>query len=171
MIKQYKIDEVADLVGRLKTKKNIILTNYSGIKVKDLSDLRKKLRGVNAEYKVVKNTLFMRALKEAGYENVDNYMTGPVAVAFTDKDLSDVAKILRDFKKEQEKFEFGIGVMDNVVYNSEQVKNIADLPSKEVLISKIMYLVNAPTSQIAMGMNQIMASLARGIKAVAEKNA
>ena len=171
MIKQYKIDEVADLVGRLKTKKNIILTNYSGIKVKDLSDLRKNLRGVNAEYKVVKNTLFMRALKEAGYENVDNYMTGPVAVAFTDKDLSDVAKILRDFKKEQEKFEFGIGVMDNVVYNSEQVKNIADLPSKEVLISKIMYLVNAPTSQIAMGMNQIMASLARGIKAVAEKNA
>ena len=168
MVKQYKVDEVASLVTRLKARGNLILTNYTGIQVKDLSKLRKTLRSKNAEYKVVKNTLFKRALKEVGIEGLDDHLKGPIAVAFMNEEFGDVAKALKDFAKEVEKFSYTVGVMGNVVYNQDQVRKIADLPSKEVLLSQIMSLINGPARGVAVGMNQIMASLARGIKAVAE---
>ncbi|HON77167.1 MAG TPA: 50S ribosomal protein L10 [Spirochaetota bacterium] len=171
MVKQYKIDEVKSLEEKLQAKKNIVLTNYTGIKVKDLSELRNKLREVGTDYKVVKNNLFKIALKNTGYVEMDEYLKGPVAVAFTSEDLSSTAKVLKEFKKEQAVFSFFAGVMENVVYDASGVTRIADLPSKEVLLSQVLSLVNGPGSGIAMGMNQIMASLARGIKAVAEQNA
>ncbi len=171
MVKQYKIDEVGKLTARLSEKKNIILTSYSGIKVQDLSELRRKLRARGCDYKVVKNNLFKRALKESGSVAIDEFLKGPIGVVFTGNDLSEPAKILKEFNKEQEKFSFSAGVMDNVVYNGEQVKRIADLPSREVLLSQVLSLVNGPSTKIAIGLNQIMASLARGINAVAEKNA
>jgi large subunit ribosomal protein L10 len=171
MVKQYKIDEVAKLSEKLSEKKNIILTNYSGIKVQELSDLRRKLRAKGCDYKVVKNNLFKRALKDSGSVAMDEFLKGPIGVVFTGSDLSDAAKILKEFNKEQEKFSFSAGVMENVVYSGEQVKRIADLPGKDVLLSQVMSLVNGPGTKIAIGLNQIMASLARGINAVAEKNA
>ncbi|TAL38808.1 MAG: 50S ribosomal protein L10 [Spirochaetes bacterium] len=171
MVKQYKIDEVQSLSEKLKKKRNIILTNYSGIKVKDLSDLRRKLRSKGCDYKVVKNNLFKRAIKDTIGIDMDKHLVGPVGVVFTETDLGEAAKILKDFNKEIEKFSFSVGVMDNVIYTGEQVRTIADLPSKEVLLSQIMSLLNGPASKVAIGTNQIMASLARGINAVAEKNA
>ena len=170
MVKQYKVDEVSDLVSRLKSKGNVILTNYSGVKVRDISVLRAKLREKNTEYKVVKNTLFKRALKELGITGLDEYLKGPIGVAFVQDEVGEVAKIFKDFAKDQEKFSYSAGVVDSTVYNGEQIKRIADLPSKEALLSQIMSLINGPASKTAIGMNQIMASLARGIKAVAEVN-
>lgn len=171
MVKQYKVDEVASLKSKLEKRKNFFFTNYSGVKVKDLSELRRLLRTKDAEYKVVKNTLFRRALKELGYEGMDNYVVGPLGVAFMNDEVGEIAKLLRDFGKEREKFSVTIGVIDKVLYSEAQVKTLADLPSREVLLSQIMMMINAPTTRVATGMNQIMASLARGIKAVAEKNA
>ncbi len=168
MVKQYKVDEVANLVERLKARNNMILTNYSGIQVKNLSKLRKTLRSKNAEYRVVKNTLFKRALKEVGIAGLDDYLKGPIAVAFVNEEFGDVAKVLKDFAKDVDKFTFSAGYMGSVVYNQEQIKRIADLPSKEVILSQVMSMINAPARGIAVGTNQIMASLARGIKAVAE---
>jgi len=168
MIKQYKIDEVSSMVAQLKEKGNIILTNYSGIRVKDLSKLRKTLRTKNADYRVVKNTLFKRALKEVGIEGLDDYLKGPVAVAFARDDAGEIAKALKDFAKDVEKFSYSAGYLDNVLYNQDQIKTIADLPSREVVLAQLMGMVNGPARGIAVGMNQIMASLARGIKAVAE---
>jgi large subunit ribosomal protein L10 len=170
MVKQYKVDEVAHLVSKLKDRSNLILTNYSGIMVKDLSKLRKTLRSKNAEYRVVKNTLFKRALKEAGIQGLDDYLKGPIAVAFIKEEIGEVAKALKDFAKDVEKFSYSAGILDNVIYAQDQIKRIADLPSKEVLIAQIMGLANGPARGIAVGVNQIMASLARGIKAVAEAN-
>ncbi len=171
MAKQYKIDNVQALVQKLSEKGNLIFTDFSGIKVGVLSELRNKLREKDADYKVVKNTLFKRALKDAGYVDVDDHLKGPIGVVFTGSDLGETAKILKEFKKEQENFRFSLGIMDNIAYNEEQIKKIADIPSKEVLISQIMSLINASASNIAMVMNQTIASLARGINAVAEKNA
>ncbi len=168
MIKQNKIDEVKNLVNKLQARKNLFFTNYSGTKVKDLSELRRGLRQKNAEFKVVKNTLFKRALKEAGYEGLDDYLKGPLGVAFVNEEIGEVAKVLKEFSKDREKFVIAAGVLENVVYNEEQIKKIADLPSKEVLLSQIMSLINGPATHVASGMNQIMASLARGINAVAE---
>ena len=168
MAKQYKIDEVSELIGRLKERKNFILTDYSGVKVNDLAVLRRQLSEKDAQYKVVKNNLFKRALKETGYESVDEHLVGPLGVAFSGDQAGDVAKVLKEFAEKNEKFSFLAGVLDNVVYSKEQIKKIADLPPKEVLLSQTMAMINAPARYIATGMNQVMASLARGIKAVAE---
>jgi large subunit ribosomal protein L10 len=170
MLKQYKIDKVQELVQKLNEKNNLIFTNYSGIKVSTLNELRSKLRENGADYKIIKNRLFKRALKDAGYVEVDEYLKGPIGVVFSADDLGEIAKILKDFKKEEEKFSFSLGIMSNVVYNEEQINKIADIPSKEVLIAQIMSLLNAPASGIAMIANQVTASLARGIQAVAEEN-
>jgi large subunit ribosomal protein L10 len=170
MVKQYKIDEIADLTSRLQARGNVILTNYSGIKVKDLSVLRDRLREKNAEYKVVKNNLFLRALNSLGYSDTENFVKGPIGVTFIKDEVGEIAKILKDFAKEQEKFSFSAGIIDKIVYNEEQIKKIADLPSKDVLIAQTMMMINAPATYIATGMNQVMASLARGINAVAEAN-
>jgi large subunit ribosomal protein L10 len=170
MIKQYKLDEVNNLITKLKEKKNIILTNFSGTKVKGLNQLRRNLREKGAEYKVVKNNLFRRALKEAGCKDISEQIRGPIAVAFTDGDLSEVAKVLKEFKKEYENFNYSIGIMQNMVYNEGEIKRIAELPSKDVMIAQLMYLISGPATGIAMITNQIVASLARGIKLVADKN-
>ena len=168
MVKQYKIDEVSELIGRLKDRKNFILTDYSGVKVNDLIALRRQLSEKGAQYKVVKNNLFRRALKETGYASIDEHLKGPLGVAFSGEQVGEVAKILKEFAEKNEKFSYLAGVLDSVVYGKEQIKRIADLPSKEVLLSQTMSMINAPARYIATGMNQIMASLARGIKAVAE---
>jgi len=168
MVKQYKIDEVSELIGRLKARKNFILTDYSGVKVNDLAVLRRQLAEKDAQYKVVKNNLFRRALKDTGYASIDEYLKGPLGVAFSGEQVGEVAKILKEFADKNEKFSYLAGILDGTVYGQEQIKRIADLPSKEVLLSQTMSVINGPARSIATGMNQIMASLARGIKAVAE---
>jgi large subunit ribosomal protein L10 len=168
MIKQYKVDEVSELIGRLKERKNFILTDYSGVKVNDIAVLRRLLSEKNAQYKVVKNNLFRRALQETGYKNIDEHLKGPIGVAFAGEQIGDIAKVLKEFAEKNDKFSYNAGILDSVVYGKEQIKRIADLPSKEVLLAQTMGMINAPARCIATGMNQIMASLARGIKAVAE---
>jgi len=168
MVKQYKVDEVSDLIARLKARKNFILTDYSGVKVNDIAILRRALAEKNAQYKVVKNNFFRRALQESGYNNIDEHLKGPIGVAFAGEQVGEVAKVLKEFAEKNDKFSYVAGVLENVTYGKEQIKKIADLPSKEVLLSQTMSMINAPARYIATGMNQVMASLARGIKAVAE---
>jgi large subunit ribosomal protein L10 len=168
MVKQHKVDEVTDLIKRLKERNNFILTDYSGVKVNDIAILRRQLSEKNAQYKVVKNNLFRRALQETGYKNIDEHLKGPIAVAFAGEQVGEVAKVLKEFAEKNEKFSYVAGILENVVYGKEQIKKIADLPSKEVLLAQTMSMINAPARYIATGMNQIMASLARGIQAVAE---
>ena len=168
MIKQYKIDEVSVLKEKLKDRGNFILTDYSGVKVNDLAVLRRSLAEKNATYKVVKNNLFRRAIDESGYAKMDEHLKGPMGVAFSGDQIGDVAKVLKEFSDKNDKFSFFAGVIDKVVYGKNDIKRIADLPSKEVLLSQTMAMINGPARTIATGMNQIMASLARGIKAVAE---
>ena len=160
MVKQYKLDAVKELTDKLSSQSNIILTNYSGIKDAEIRKLRIQLREKGAGYKVVRNNFFRRALKEAGISSdLDASLKGPIAVAFMDDQVGDIAKVFRDFKKEQEKFSFFLGIVEGVVYDEKGVQKLADLPTKDGLLC-----------QIAGGMNQVMASLARGIQAVAEKN-
>ncbi|MCP4137151.1 MAG: 50S ribosomal protein L10 [bacterium] len=170
MVKQYKVDEVQNLVGKLQARPNFILTDYSGVKVGELSQLRRSLREKNAEYKVVKNNLFKLALKEAGYQDITDHLKGPIAVAFMGEEIGETAKVLKDFATAEKEFSYSAGILDNVLYEENKIKDIAGLPSKEVVLSQVLQMINSPAQGIAMGMNQIMASLARGINAVAEKS-
>lgn len=170
MVKQYKQDAVEELFAKLQNKSNLILTDFTGTKVSDLNQLRRQLREKSTEYKVVKNTLFMRVVDKLGYKDLGDYIKGPIAIAFTDGDLSDVAKLLKDFQKEHQQFNYSVGMMENVFYGKEEIKRIADLPTKDELTAQIMSLLVGSAVGITMLTNQIITSLARGIQAVAEKN-
>ena len=161
MVKQYKIDAVTELVSKISEQRNIILTNYSGIKDSEIRKLRIQLREKGAVYKVVRNNLFSKALKDAGVSaDITSSIKGPIAVAFMNDQVGDVAKVFKAFKTEQEKFQYFLGIVEGVVYDEKGVQKLADLPTRDGLLG-----------MIAGGMNQIMASVARGINAVAEKNA
>lgn len=170
MAQQYKIDVVKELKETLGEKKNFILTKYSGIKVAELTALRSQIREQGATYKVVKNNLFKLALDETGYASIEEHLKGPIGVAFAGDQIGDVAQVLKKFKKDQNLFEFFLGVIDGTVYDDAALAKIADLPSREVLLSQILSLVNGPATGIAVGTKEVMNSLARAINAAAEKN-
>jgi len=170
MLKSKKTELVEFCKEQLKVNKNFILTHYSGIKVADLTPLRRNIRSKGGLFKVVKNNMFRRALKEMNYAEIDDKITGPIGVVFSGDQVGEMAKVLSDFAKEKENFDYFLSVIDGTVFDKVATRKLASLPSKEVLLSQIMSLINGPARGIAVGTNQIMASLARGINAVAEKN-
>jgi large subunit ribosomal protein L10 len=170
-----KIEAVAELTSRLEKRPNFILASYSGLTVEDLSNLRAKLRKEGSEMKVIKNNLFLRALKESSahkgtpIEFGDIYK-GPLAAIFSADALPTVAKVCKDFAKDKKDLVVKTGFLDGQVLDQKSVEAIAGLPSKPEILAQIARGLNAPSTQIASGINQIMASLARAINAVGEKN-
>ncbi len=170
-----KVSAIEVLKKELEAKPNFLLVNYSGLNVQTMEELRKELRKSGSKMKVIKNNLFLRALKESGVHSshpieFGNEYFGPLAVIFSDENLPQIAKVCKDFKKKNEKFELKAGYFSGEVLDSKGVESIAGLPSKEELLSMIARGLNTPATQIASGINQIMASLARAIQLVAEKN-
>lgn len=155
----------------LQNQPDFILTRYTGLDVQNITNLRRKLSEKGVTYKVIKNNIFLISLKEKSkIEGFPQDIQGPVAVAFTNEDLPSVAKLLKDYSKENKQLEIMSGVMENQFYDAKGVEEIATLPPREESLAKLMAALNAPTTQIAGMMNQIMGSLARAIKAVGEKN-
>lgn len=175
MAKLEKIEAVAELKARLEKRPNFILASYSGLTVEEITELRAKLRKEKSEMKVVKNNLFLRALKESSAHKDHNIVfgdeyKGPIAAIFSEDSLPTIAKLCKDFIKEKQKMEIKCGYLDGSVLKAKDVEAIAGLPSKAELLSMVARGINAPATQIASGVNQVMASLARAIQAVAEKN-
>lgn len=175
MAQPEKIEAVADLKVRLEENPNFILVSYSGLDVKSMEELRRRLREVNAPVKVIKNNLFLRALKESKLHSDKTiafgpeYM-GPMAAVFSDDTLPSVAKVCKDFKKDNQKFDFKAGYFAGEVLDAKGVESIAGLPSREEMLAIIARGINTPATKIATGINQVMASVARAIQATAEKN-
>ncbi|MCB1177289.1 MAG: 50S ribosomal protein L10 [Leptospiraceae bacterium] len=170
-----KIEAVSQLKGELEAKPNFILVAYSGLTVENMESLRKELRKEDSRMKVIKNNLFLRALKESSVHGSteisfgDEYQ-GPLAAIFSNDNLPAVAKLCKDFKKKHEVFDMKAGYFSGEVLDAKGVESIAGLPSREELLAIIARGINTPATQIASGINQVMASLARAINAVAEKN-
>jgi len=170
-----KLQQVSDLKFRLEARPNFILASYSGLTVEDMTSLRAKLRKEGSEMKVVKNNLFLLALKESSehksqtIEFGDDYK-GPIAAIFSKESLPTIAKVCKEFAKDKKALEVKTGYLDGQVLGKHGVEAIAGLPSKNELLSQVARGLNAPATQIASGVNQIMASLARAINAVGEKN-
>lgn len=174
-VNEEKVQAVAELKTRLEKRPNFILASYSGLTVKNITDFRSELRKNGSEMKVIKNNLFLRALKESGKHSDKNIQfgedyKGPLAAIFTDDNLPTVAKVCKDFAKTNEKLVVKAGYFDGSVLNKKGVEDIAGLPSKEELLAQVMAGLNNPATSIASGINNIMASLARAIQAAAEKN-
>jgi large subunit ribosomal protein L10 len=150
---------VAEITESFSDAAGAVLTDYRGLTVKQLQDLRRSL-GENASYAVVKNTLAKIAAKDAGIEGFDELLTGPTAVAFITGDVVEAAKGLRDFAKAHPALVIKGGVLDGKALEPAEIAKLADLESREVLLGKLagamlaslsqaVYLLNAPLAQAA----------------------
>jgi large subunit ribosomal protein L10 len=150
---------VAEIVDSFNGAAGAVLTEYRGLTVKQLQDLRRSL-GANADYAVVKNTLAKIAATEVGIEGFDDLLTGPTAIAFIQGDVVEAAKGLRDFAKANPTLVIKGGVLDGKPLDAVQIGKLADLESREVLLGKMagamlaslsqaVYLLNAPLAQVA----------------------
>jgi large subunit ribosomal protein L10 len=159
MARPDKADAVAEIVDSFQESAGAVLTEYRGLTVKQLQDLRRAL-GENANYAVVKNTLTQIAAKEAGVEGFDELLNGPTAIAFINGDVVEAAKGLRDFAKANPALVIKGGYIDGATMDAAEIAKLADLESREVLLGKLagamlaslsqaVYLLNAPLSQAA----------------------
>ena len=163
-----KANIVADLNAKLNASPFLFVTDYTGLNVIQFSELRTRLWNVGARCQVVKNTFLRRALKDAGMPELDG-LHGQTAIVTGDKDVAAAAKVLKNFTAEFQKPTVRTGIVDKLVVNTEQIKAIADLPSREVLLATLLCVLNAPASKLVRVLNEPASSLARILKAKAEK--
>ena len=148
-ILEQKKQQVAELSEKLKTAVTGVIVDYKGITVADDTKLRKSLRESGDEYKVVKNTLLGRALKEAGIDGLDSVLEGTTAIAISQEDYVGAAKILCEYAEKNKNFQVKAGFVDGKMIDAEGVKNLAKLPSKEVLLAQVLGGLNAPITGFA----------------------
>jgi len=167
------LEEKKQLVEELKEKigaaQSIVIVDYKGLTVFEDTELRKTLRAANVEYRVLKNRLMQKALNELGYTQFDEALNGPTAVAFAMSDPSAPAKILLDSADKTKKISIKCGMVDGSYITVDGVKELATLPSKEVLLSKLLGTLNAPISGLARVLNETISGLARVLQKIAEK--
>ncbi len=166
---QQKQAAVADVVDRMKRAQSVIVLDYRGLTVAEVSDLRSKFREAGVEYKVIKNNMLKRAADELKIEGMDDFFKGPTAVAFGYEDPVSAAKILCKFVKGVNKTQIKGGLLDGKAMDAAGIENLSKLPSKEELIAKMLGSMNAPITNFALALQAIPRGLACALKAVAEQ--
>jgi large subunit ribosomal protein L10 len=139
---------LSDLGKKVEGFRAAVLTNYRGLNVEQLNHLRQRLRDERISYHVVKNTLMKLASKGTDLEKLDNYFEGPTAIAISYGDPILLAKILLEFIKTQPSLEIKVGLIQGKVASPEEVKALATMPSKEMLLAQLLATIQAPASQL-----------------------
>ncbi|EMR06344.1 Vegetative protein [Bhargavaea cecembensis DSE10] len=145
--KQALVDEIS---GKLKEAASVVVVDYRGLNVAQVTELRKQLREEGIEFKVYKNSMTRRAADAAGLEALNEYMTGPNAIAFSTEDVVAPARIINNFAKENDALEIKAGVIEGNVATLEEVKALAELPSREGLLSMVLSVLQAPIRNFAL---------------------
>ncbi|KFI68289.1 50S ribosomal protein L10 [Bifidobacterium magnum] len=159
---------VAQLTDEFRGADAIYLTEYRGLTVPQISDLREKL-GRDTSYTVAKNTLFRIAAKENGIEGLDEMLAGPTAVVFVKGDYIDAAKVLRDFAKENKALIVKGGFADGTVYDAEGAKQLADLKSRPEMLAEMAGALKGTMSKAARLFNALPTKMVRTVDALREK--
>lgn len=149
--KEIKIQEITDKFSRAQA---AILTSYIGITVEEDTELRKKMREAGVEYKVFKNTLASRAAKSLGYD-LDEYLAGPVAIAFSYDDPTAPARVLAQFADTHKAIQLKAGVVQGQIFDTAKVMELSKVPPKEVLIAKLLGSFKAPLSNFVYMLNAV----------------
>jgi large subunit ribosomal protein L10 len=168
---QEKVDVVKELSVKIKAAKAIVLADYRGLTVEQDTELRNALRKAGVEYKVVKNTLTRFAAKENGLGGLDSFLNGPTAMAISSTDLIAPAKVLAEYAKKYEKLELKVGVVEGKIINVDEIKALAELPPREVLISRVLAGFNAPITGFVNVLNANLTGLVCALNAIAEQKA
>ena len=155
---------------RVQSSPYIILANYKGMSVSELSELRKRLHPTGAKFTVVKNTLLKLAARDCGLPEFSTLLEGQIAMVAGSRDVCSAAKIIKNFNSEFSKPAIKGGVLDGVVLSSEQILSLADLPSREALLAQILGLLNAPAAKLVRIIGTPGEMLARVIQEKINKN-
>lgn len=167
--KNKKQEELNQLKKDLAEAKNLIVAQFQGINVAQDTDLRQKIRGANSKYRVVKNKLAKIAAKGTPAEGISQALEGSSAIAFNNTDPVALAKALTAYAKANPLFVFKAGMVEGRVINIADFNAIASLPSKEALIAKLLFLINAPAQRIAIAINGVARNLAIVIQQAVEQ--
>ena len=150
-----KKEEVSALAAKMKEAKLVLLTDYRGINVEDVTNLRTELRNAKAEYKVIKNNITRRALAECGIEGLEEQLTGPTAVIMSNEDYLEPAKAIYKFSKDNDFYKIKGGVIQGKVMTAEEIITLAKLPSRETLLSMLAGALLGNISKLAVALDQV----------------
>ncbi|HKP02110.1 MAG TPA: 50S ribosomal protein L10 [Chthoniobacterales bacterium] len=164
-----KASIVSDLSEKLTRSPFLLVTDYQRMKVDQFGELRNRLAPAGAEVRVVKNSFLKRAMADSGMPDVADKLTGQTAIVMGEKDVAPVAKILKMFAAEFKIAALKIGVVDKEVLSTSDVEALAELPSREVLLAKLLGLLLAPATQLVRVLNEPASAFARLLKAKADK--
>ncbi|MCI8700367.1 MAG: 50S ribosomal protein L10 [Clostridia bacterium] len=152
-----KKEEVSKLASEMKEAKLILLVDYRGINVEDVTNLRTTIRNTNSSYRVIKNNITRRALAEAGLEGLDEALEGPTAVIMSSEDYLEPTKAIYKFSKENEYYKIKGGVVEGKVMTTQEIITLAKLPSKETLLSMLAGALLGNISKLAVALDQVRA--------------
>ena len=167
----FKTSVVEGVKEKMQAAQSMVLIDYRGLTVAEVTDLRNRCRKEGVEYAVIKNTMIRKAAEELGIEGLESMLHGPTAVAFGMTDAVAPAKILVNFIKDVKKTEIKCGVMEGKVLDVKGVEALAELPPKEVLIAKMMGSLNAPITNFVGVLSATLRSLVYAIEAVRKQKA
>lgn len=151
-LKQPIVQEISEAMNGAQS---IVVVDYIGLTVAEDTELRKKLREANVTYKVYKNTLVNRAVEGTDYESLKEVLAGPSAFAISKEDATAPARVISEFAKKAPELEIKAGIVEGTYYDAEGMKAIASVPSREVLLSKLLGSLQSPVTNLARVLNQI----------------
>ncbi len=157
---------VAEITQKLNEAKSIFLTDFKGLNVDQINDLRRAFTDASVQYRVVKNTLARLSLKEAGRDELLEYLDGPTAIAFGMDDPAAPARVIKKFSKDSDKISVKVGLFEGVLIDSTRFNEIASLPSKVQLLGQLSGVLNAPLSNLVLSLNAILSKFVFALNAV-----
>ncbi len=169
LTREQKQQIVSELSEKFKANPSLFVVEYKGLSVKEIEMVRKSLRGAEAEFKVVKNTLLKRAAKGTSIEEINFLFEGPTAIAICSKDSPEVAKIFVKSSKQFPNLKVKGGVVEGMVVDPSQIEQISKLPSKNELIAQFMGLVKTPIVNFVGAVKQMQLRLVYALEALKEK--
>ncbi|HOJ92220.1 MAG TPA: 50S ribosomal protein L10 [Dictyoglomaceae bacterium] len=170
MPKPEKVQKLEELYQMMSKANALIFTDFKGLTVADLFELRSKIKASQAEYRIVKNTLALRAIQKLfPEENLESFFIGPTAITYCYDDSFSVLKTLVDYMRDHENLKFKGGIIDKEIYSAEDIKELAKLPPKEVILSQLVGSISAPVSSLVWSLNWTINKLVWALDAIAKE--
>jgi len=164
-----KQDVVKELNETFKGNGSVLLINFTGVNVEDSTDLRRKISEMECGYRVIKNRLALRALEDTSLEQLKVHFEGPTAIAYTGGDPVALARVLKTFIEDHPAMSFKAGIVEGQAVLASEIDHLAGLPSRPELLTKVLYLLNAPLTQLATALQSPIRDLASVLSQLGEK--
>lgn len=171
MQKEEKVELVRELRENINESNALLLTDYRGLKVSEISALRRNLREIGAEYKVVKNTLFELAAEGISDTGIIQLLEGPTAIAFVHNDPIASSKAIVDFMRVHKALSIKGGIVEGQLYGADQIRALSTVPPREILISQMMGAIQSPITNLVGTLQGCLSNLVYTLQAVADQKA